>query len=89
MRALLSCFSSFSLNLICKISPLVLGEILGVFVNTLTADAKYPLQDCENQLLLIQMQLSEKLIAFSEFFVPFLESTSNFKQFQKEDDCHS
>ena len=28
--------------------PLVIGEILGVYVNTLTADDKYPVQDCEN-----------------------------------------
>ena len=41
-------------------SPLVLGEILGLFVNILTADDKYPVQDCENFQLPIQMQLSEK-----------------------------
>ena len=40
--------------------PLVLGEILGVFVNTLTADEKYRVQDCENIQLPIQMQLSKK-----------------------------
>ena len=40
--------------------PLVLGEILGVFVNTLTADEKYRVQDCENIPLPIQMQLSKK-----------------------------
>ena len=40
-------------------SPLVLGEILGVFVNTLTAKGKYPVQDSENFPLLIQMQLSQ------------------------------
>ena len=62
-------------------SPLVLGEILGVFVNTLTADGKYPVQGCENLQLPIQMQLSEKRKTFSEFFVSFLESTSNFKHF--------
>ena len=56
-------------------SPLVISEILEVFVNTLTADDKYPVQDCENLQLLIQMQLSEKRKTFSEFFVPFLEST--------------
>ena len=28
--------------------PLVLGETLGVFVTTLTADGKYPVQDCKN-----------------------------------------
>ena len=56
-------------------SPLVLGEILGIFVNTLTADGKYPVPGSENFQLPIQMQLSEKQKTFSEFFVPFLEST--------------
>ena len=70
-------------------SPVVLGEILGVFVNTLTADAEYPVQDCKNLQLPIQMQLSEKRKTFSEFFVPFLESTSNFKHFERKDDSHS
>ena len=41
-------------------SPLVLGEVLVVFVNTLTADSKYPVKDCENLFLPIQMQLTEK-----------------------------
>ena len=41
-------------------SILVIGEVLGVFVNTLTADDKYRVQDCENLLLPIQMQLSKK-----------------------------
>ena len=41
-------------------SPLVLREMLGVFVNILTADGEYPVQDCENVPLPIQMQLSEK-----------------------------
>ena len=64
------------------------SEILGVFVNILTADARYPIQDCENWQLPIQMQLSQKRKTFSLFFVPFLESTSNFKGLEKKDDCH-
>ena len=56
MRALLSCFSSVSDNMILKISPLVLGEILGDFPNTLTGDAEYSIQDSENLSLPIQMQ---------------------------------
>ena len=44
----LSCFLSLWGNLIWKMSPLVSGEILGVSVNTLTADGKYPVQECEN-----------------------------------------
>ena len=82
-------FSSFSGKLIPKMSPPVLGEILGVFINTLTADVKDPVQDCENLLLPIQMHLSQKPKAFSLLFVPFLVSTSNFKHFEEKDDCHS
>ena len=48
-------FSSFSRKLIWKMSPLVLGEILGAFVNTLTRDGKYPAPDCKNLQLAIQM----------------------------------
>ena len=70
-------------------SLLVLGEVLVVFVSRLTADGKHPVQDCENLQLPIQMQLSEKRKSFSEFFVPILESKSNFKHFQNKDDCHS
>ena len=44
--------------MICKISPLLKFEILGVFVDALTADGKYPKRDCENLQLSIQMQLS-------------------------------
>ena len=68
--------------------PLVLGETLGVYVNTLTANAKYPRQDCLHLQLPIQTQLSQKRKRFSQFFVPFLESTSKLKDFEKRDDCH-
>ena len=70
-------------------SSLVLGEILGVFVNTLTADGNYLVPDCENFQLPIEMQLSEKRKTFSQFFVPVLESTSIFKHFEKKNDRHS
>ena len=72
-----------------KMSPLVLGEIVGVFLNTLTDDGMYPVQGCENLQLPIQMQLSGKQKYFSLFFVPFLESSWNFKHFEKKVDCHS
>ena len=36
-------------------SHLVLGELLVMFVNILTANGKYPGQDCENLQLPIQM----------------------------------
>ena len=41
-------------------SPLLLGEVLVVFVIRLTPDGKYPVHDCENLQLPIQMQLSRK-----------------------------
>ena len=41
-------------------SPLVLREILEVFLNTLTANCNYPAQDCANLQLPIQIELSEK-----------------------------
>ena len=72
-----------------KFSPLVVYESLLVFVNTLTDDEKFRVQDWENFPLLIQMQLSEKQKTFSQFFVPFLESTSNVKHFDRKDDRHS
>ena len=44
--------------MIWKMSPLFIFEISGVFINTLTADDKYPVWDCENLQIPIQMQLS-------------------------------
>ena len=49
----------------------MLGEILGVNVNTLTADDKYPDQNCENLQLPIQVQLSEKRKLFLAFLFHF------------------
>ena len=69
--------------------PLVSGEMLGLSLNTLTSYSKYPVQGCENLQLPIQMQLSEKPKTFSEFFVPFPDSTANFEHFEKKDDRHS
>ena len=46
--------------MIWKVSPLVKSEILGVIVNTMTADHKYPFRDCENLPCPIQLILSKK-----------------------------
>ena len=70
-------------------SPAVLGEILGVFLNILTSNGKYTVQDVENLQLSIEIQLSEKRKTFSQFFVLVVESTSNFKHFEKKHDGHS
>ena len=64
-------FSPLAGNLIWKMSPLILGEIVGVFANTLTADGKYPVQYYENLPLPIEMQLSQKRKTFSNFLFQF------------------
>ena len=64
-------------------------SILGVFRNTLTANDKYPVGDCENLSSPIQMKLPLNPKPFSDCFVPILEFTSNFEHFGKKDDCHS
>ena len=70
-------------------TPIEFNEILGVFVKTLTTNDKYRVLDCEKLPLPIQMQLSEKRKGFSQSFAPFLESTSNFKHFERKYDRHS
>ena len=64
-------FSSFWENLILKISPVRLDEILGMFLNTLTPKGKYPFEDCQNLLLPFQMKLSEKQKTFSQSLFDF------------------
>ena len=73
MGAILSYFPSLWGKKIWKMSLLVICEILGLFVNTLTVDDKYPLLNFPN--------LPKKL--FSNFFGLFLESPSNCKHFEK------
>ena len=60
---------SFAMKLIWNMSPLLLGEMLRMFVNTLAIDLMYPVQGCENLQLPIQMQLSEKQKSFSNFLL--------------------
>ena len=64
-------------------SLLVIFGILGLFVNTMTADDKYTVCDMENVLQPIQMQFSEKKRIFSDCFAKCLKSTSNFQNFKK------
>ena len=45
-------------DMIWKISPWLKVEIIGLFVNTWTADYKYPITDCENWPFPMQIQLS-------------------------------
>ena len=65
-------------------SLLVISEILGLFVNTLTADDKHSRRNSENLWQSIQMQLSKKDETFFEFFASFLKLSSFFQIFEKK-----
>ena len=56
-----------------------------MFVKTLTADDKYSLPNSENLQKTIKMQLSKILKTFSRSFAELVQSTSNFKHFEKKD----
>ena len=48
----------------------------------------YPFQGCENLQIRNEMELSEERKTFSQFFVAFLECSSNFEHFERKDDRH-
>ena len=64
---------------------LIRSELLGQFVNTLTADYKYSRQNWENLWQQIPMQISLKLNSCSRFFIAFLKSRLNFLCFERKD----
>ena len=70
-------------------SLLVISEILGLFVNTLSSYVKYSLCNSENLWQPIQMLLAKKQKTYFEFFAPFLKSTSNCEYFEKKHDPQS
>ena len=65
-------------------SLLVISEILGLFVNTLTADDKQSCRNSKNLRQPIQMQWSKKDETFFEFFASFLKLSSVFQIFEKK-----
>ena len=69
-------------------SLLLTSKILGLLVNTLATEEKYPVLNRDNLTIPIQMQLSQKQKTFSQFFAAFLKSTLNFKHFESKDDPH-
>ena len=67
----------------------VRSEVLGQFVNTLTADYKYSCQNRENFSQQVPMQTSLELKTCSGFFIAFLKSTLNLEHSEKKDQSHS
>ena len=60
--------------------------MLGLLVNTLAADEKYPVLNRDNLAIGIQMQLYQKQSTFPEFLATFLKSELSLECFQKKDD---
>ena len=68
-----------------KISFLARFRNLGLLANTFTANNLFWCNDKVNLLLPFQMQLSQKLKTFSEFFIAFLKFTFIFEQLEKNE----
>ena len=61
---------------------------MGLLVNTVATDEKYPFLNRDKLTIPIQMELSKKQKFFSEFFPAFLKSRLNFEHFEKKDHPH-
>ena len=72
-------------QLIWKKFLLLKCQILGLLVNTLAADEKYPLLKRDNLTIPIQMQLSQKEETSTLFSAAFLKSRWNLEHFDKRD----
>ena len=72
-----------------KKSALVRSKILGLFVNTLTAEYTYSRRNMQTLTQQVQMPLSLKRKSFSGFLIAFLKSTWNGEHFQKKGESSS
>ena len=68
---------------------LVRSEVLGQFVNTMTAVYNYFRQNMENLQQQVQTLISLKAKTFSSYFIASLKSTLNLEYFEKKDQSHS
>ena len=68
---------------------LVRSEVLGQFVNTMTAVCNYFRWNLENLPQQVQTQISLKPKTFSQFFIASMKSTLNLEYFEKKDQSHS
>ena len=66
---------SLSSQLSWKKSLFLTCQILGLLVNTLAADEKYPVFNRDNLKIAIQLQLSRKQKTFSAFYTASLNSS--------------
>ena len=64
-----------------KKSAFITSKILGLLVNTLAVDEKYPVLNRDNFTIPIKMQLSQEQKTFAQFFAAFLKCRINFEYF--------
>ena len=76
-------------KLSCRKSVLVRCEILGLFVNRLTAKYKYSRRNMQNFPKQLQMPLSLKQKAFARFSSAFLKSAENLERLWKKGESPS
>ena len=70
-------------------SALVRSKILGLFVNTWTAEYTYSRRNMQTFSQQVQTPLSVKQKTFSGFVIAFLKSTWNEEHFQKKGESSS
>ena len=75
---------SLAWNFCSKKSLLFSCQILGMHVNTLASDKKYPVLNRQNLMIPFRMQLCHKQNPFSDFFAAFPKSRLSFKYFEKK-----
>ena len=68
---------------------LVRSQVLGQFVNTMTAFYNYFRLNLENLPQQVQTLISLKPKTFSGLFIASLKSTLNLEYFEKKDQSHS
>ena len=68
---------------------LIRSELLGQFLNTLTADYKYSRQNYKNLWQKVPMKTSMKLKTCSQFLIAFVKSTLNLEYFERKNQSHS
>ena len=61
---------------------------MGLLVNTLAVDEKYPVLNRDNLTIPIQMQLSQKQKTFPQFFLAFFKYGGNFERLEKKDESY-
>ena len=72
-----------------KKSALVRSKILGLFVNTLTAEYTYSGRNMQTLTQQVQTKLPLEQKSFSPFFIVFLKSTWNGEHFRKKGESSS